>query len=176
MPNLRNATLRHATYYASVLLDATKLYQQGDDFMDRALTLFETEWDNIRAGQSWVAARAQDDPLAEELCCHYPNAGFHILGFRLHPRDWIRWLEPALAAARRLCDHVLESAHLGNLGAAYLSMGDARGAIEFYEQALKIDRELGKHAEQSADLGNLGSAYLSLGEFHRAIEFYNQAL
>ncbi len=176
MPNLRNARLHHATHYAIVLLDASKFYLQGHESVNRASTLFETEWDNIRAGQSWVTTHAQDDPLAEELCCHFPNAGFHLLGFRLHPGDWIRWLEPALAAARRLQDRVLESAHLGNLGAAYLSMGDARRAIEFYEQAQRIDHELGKLEEQSADLGNLGSAYLFLGELHRAIEFYEQAL
>jgi hypothetical protein len=131
MASLRKAASLHAIYYATKLLDTSKLYREGRESLRSGLTLFDTEWENIRVGQSWVAEHAAVDSIAEELCCHYPNAGFDLLGLRLHPRDWIGWLEPALEAARHLQNETLVSAHLGNLGAAYMMLGDARRAIEF---------------------------------------------
>ena len=48
-----------------------------------------------------------------------PDAGVYCLSLRQHPRERIRWLELALAAARRLKQRSWEGAALGNLGNAY---------------------------------------------------------
>ena len=54
----------------------------------------------------------------------------------------------------------------GNLGTAYLSLGDLKKAIEYHNLHLKIAKEVGdKHGEGIA-YGSLGSAYLTLGDFN----------
>jgi len=168
------ASLRHAAHYASVLRAANDLYKQGSESITRGLALFDLEWPNIRAGQAWAATHAEKDNAAAQLCSGYPDWPY-TLDLRLHPHEKIRWMESALAAARRLKDRMMEGVHLGNLGSAYMNLGDARQAIEFYEQRLVIAREIGDRREGAA-LGNLGSAYLALGDARHAIEFYEQQL
>jgi tetratricopeptide (TPR) repeat protein len=186
--------LRHAEHYLSVLRQATNLYLQGNDGISQGLALFDREWPNIQAGHTWAVdnvgaglapARtlAQSDregrPYTDEaarLCDDYPDAGLYVLNLRLHPREWIAWLEAALIAARYRKDRASEDAHLGNLGIAYKNLGETRQAIEFYEQQLVIVRDIGDRRGEGAALGNLGNAYANLGKTRQAIEFYEQAL
>jgi len=168
---------RHATHYRNVLVVANHLYLQGGESLAGGLALFDVEWGNIQAGHCWVAAQgieAEEDMA--QLCMTYPNAGLYVLNLRLHSREWIRWLEISLAAARRSKDRQYEDYALGNLGTAYYELGETDRAIQFYEQALLIDRELDDREGEAADLGNLGVAYWSLGETDRAIQLYEQYL
>jgi tetratricopeptide (TPR) repeat protein len=167
---------RHASHYLSVIGEADKLYRQGGDALKRGLVLFDLEWPNIQAGQSWVKAHATEDDEAASLCSSYPDAGAYLLDLRQHPRDHIRWLESALAVAQRLKDHSAEGAHLGNLGLAYADLGETRHAIEFFEQHLTIARAGGDRLDEYSDLNNLGLSYRTLGETTHAIELFNQAL
>jgi len=167
---------RHAAHYLDVLWAVDKLYMQGGENLRNGLALFDLERINIQAGQAWVAANADSDETAAQLCSNYPDAGVYVLNLRLHSREWIRWLEAALAAARGLKLREAEGVHLGNLGLAYAALGETRRAIEFYEQRLVIAREIGDRRGEGAVLGNLGLAYADLGESRRAIEFHEQAL
>ena len=143
----------------------------------RGLELFDLEWINIQAGHAWVAAQTDAaDADVTRLGMTYPDAGVYVLSLRQHSRERIRWLEIALAAARRLQHRVGEGNVLGNLGLAYADLGETRRAIQFHEQALLIDREIGDRRGEGNDLGNLGNAYADLGETRRAIQFYEQAL
>jgi tetratricopeptide (TPR) repeat protein len=169
------AQQRHAAHYESVYRAATELYKQGGDNILPGLALFDTEWGNIQAGQSWAKANMETNDTAASLCSAYVDEPY-LLDLRQHPRQRIRWLEAGLAAARRLKDRGAEGADLGNLGNAYFALGETRRAIEFHEQALEIDREVGDRQGEGADLGNLGNAYFALGETRRAIEFYEQHL
>ncbi len=172
------AQKRHARHYERVLRAARELYEQGGDSIPRGLALFDLEWVNIQAGQAWAAGNAEMDDTTAQLCNSYPDAGSYCLNLRLHSRDWIRWLEAALAAARRLKRRDAEGVHLGNLGLAYAALGETRRAIEFYEQRLQIARDA-KHGDRRGEgnaLGNLGNAYAALGETRRAIEFFEQCL
>ena len=188
-PDCAAAGHRHAAHYASVLRAAKELYKQGGESITRGLALFDLEWPNIQAGQAWSAAhsasplsetategRTEGGPTAAQLCSDYPDAGLYCLNLRLHPREWIRWLEAALAAARRAKNRQAEGVHLGNLGNAYADLGEPRRAIEFYEQRLVIARGIGGRQGEGNALGNLGIAYADLGDTRRAIEFYEQAL
>ena len=170
------AEKRHAAQYKAVLAQADDLFLKGGQAVLSGLALFDAEWENIRAGQAWAADHAAKDPAAAALCNAYPDAGVYCLSLRLHPREWIRWLEAALAAARKVNDRAGEGVHLGNLGLAYADLGEVRRAIELYEQQLEITREIGDRRGEGNALGNLGSAYARLGEARRAIEFYEQAL
>ena len=73
----------------------------------------------------------------------YTEVGAYVLNLRQHSRERIRWLEIALAAARRVQDRAGEGNARGNLGLAYFSLGETRRAIQFYEQYLSIAREIG---------------------------------
>jgi tetratricopeptide (TPR) repeat protein len=104
------------------------------------------------------------------------------------PQRAIEYYEQALAITREMCATATEGSPewtasrwaegngLGNLGNAYVDLGEACQAIEYYEQALAISRELGDRHNEGGHLGNLGAAYYVLGEVQRAIEHHEQAL
>jgi tetratricopeptide (TPR) repeat protein len=170
------AAARHAAHYEMAARAANYLYLQGGENVLRGLALFDLEWANIQAGQTWAAAQAEANPDAARLCSAYPAAAAYCLDLRLHPRQWIEWLEAGARAARRLGDKAAEGADLGNLGLAYDDLGEPRQAVEYYHQALAIAREIGDRRSEGNALGNLGGAYYALGDAHRAIEYYEQQL
>jgi len=168
---------RFATHYRDVLAAANELYKEGGESLLRGLVLFDFEWGNIQAGHAWVPAQADAaDADVARLGMTYPDAGVYVLHLRQHSREWIRWLEIALAAARRLQYREAEGVALGNLGTAYKNLGETRRAIQFYEQRLSIAREIGNRRGEGSALGNLGLAYSDLGETRRAIQAHEQAL
>ncbi|MDT7780265.1 MAG: hypothetical protein QOC99_2777, partial [Acidobacteriota bacterium] len=172
----RATRIRHASHYLTVLEECHVLYLKGGEAIKSGIALFDVERRNIEAGQEWACQHISGDEAAASLCNKYPNAGAYVLYLRQHPREFIFWLEAALAAARQLKDHVSEGRHSGNLGLAYADLGETRRAVEFYEQSLALARKNGdRHSEGNA-LGNLGVAYRLLGEPHRAIQFYEQGL
>ncbi|HEV2704584.1 MAG TPA: tetratricopeptide repeat protein [Pyrinomonadaceae bacterium] len=173
---LHEAESRHAAYYQTVSASANELYLKGGDSFMEGLALFDGEWENIQAGQSWAARNAEEDKRALELCNEYPNSGGWILLLRQNPHQRIAWLEPALKAAKKLNQRDFEGYHLSNLGAAYVELGETRRAIELSEQRLFIARELGDRRGEGIALGNLGPAYNDLGDPHRALEFCEQRL
>jgi len=102
-------------------------------------------------------------------------------------RRAIEYYEQALVIHREICAASQSAAEraaarrgegtvLGNLGSAYLQLGDARRAIGYYEQRLEIAREIGDRRGEGTVLGNLGSAYLQLGDARCAIGYYAQRL
>jgi len=168
---------RQATHYRNLLEDVNALYLEGGESVARGLELFDLEWSNIEAGHSWVAAQGVDaDEDIAELGLAYPDAGLYALNLRLHAREWIRWLEIALAAAQRLEDPEGVAVMLGNLGVAYRNLGETERAIQFHQQHLTIARERGDRKGEGVALGSLGNAYAQLGEHQRALEFYEQRL
>jgi tetratricopeptide (TPR) repeat protein len=167
---------RAARHYEGVLRAAIERYKQGGEDLLRGLALFDRQRGHIEAGQAWAAGRAREDEEAARLCVAYPDAGVYVLNLRLHAREWIGWLEAAVAAARRLGDRAAEGVHLGNLGLAYAALGQAQRASEYYERALVIRREIGDRRGEGSDLGNLGLAYADLGQAQRAIAYHEQAL
>lgn len=173
---LARAAANHAVYYEKMLRESNALYEQGGEAMGLGLELFDGEWDNIRAGQAWVATNAKTDPGATQLCDKYADAGAYLFSLRMHPRDWISWLEAALASARRLENRPNEVGHLGNLGIAYIALGEYRRAIEFNKQVLAISREMGRRRVEGKALINLAIAYSNLGESHLAINYLEQSL
>ena len=65
---------------------------------------------------------------------------------------------------------------LGNLGAAFHTLGDTRNAITYYEQHLAIIREIGDIRAEGVNLGNLGLIHAALGDACKAIEFYERRI
>jgi len=170
------ACRRHAVYYVEVLRRGDEQHQQGGEGIARGLSLFDSEWENIKAAQAWASAQPPADLTATELTSEYANVGVHCLVLRLHSRDQLRWLQSALAAARRTGNRGSEASHLGNMGLAFGRLGEPRRAIECQEAALAICREIGDRLKERNALGNMGNVYAALGEPRRAIELGEQAL
>lgn len=167
---------QHTAHYLSVIREAKELYIQGGEALNRGLVLFDLEWPNIQAGQSWAEEHAVKNEVAASLCSSYPHAGAYLLSLRQHPRERIRWVESALAAAQQLKNRLDEGAHLDMLGVAYAELGASERAIEYFEQWLVIARESGDRRCESQALGNIGSVYFTLGETRKAIEYFEQRL
>jgi predicted ATPase len=55
------ARLLHAAHYFAVIRKASDLYERGSKSIAPALALFDTEWENIRTGQSWAASHSAAD-------------------------------------------------------------------------------------------------------------------
>lgn len=165
-----------ATYYWKLLAQANELYLKGSEEMIGGLTLFDVERENIEAGQAWSVSLIGKDEAATRLSIYYYFAGVYVLVLRLHPKERISWLEAGLKAAHLLNLKEAEGAALGNLGLAYMDLGEARKAIELYEQNLEIVRQTNDRLGQGAALGNLGIAFANLGETRKAIEFHEQSL
>jgi tetratricopeptide (TPR) repeat protein len=167
---------RHAAHYLVVLVECDAFYKKGGDAIKNAIALFDVERRNVEAGQEWACRHSSRYEASARLCNEYPNAGVYVLNLRQHPREYISWLEAALAAARQLKYRAAEGVHSGNLGLAFADLGETRRAIEFHEQYLAIAREVNDRPGEGNALGNLGSAYAVLGETRRAIEFHEQQL
>ncbi|MBA3440362.1 MAG: tetratricopeptide repeat protein [Pyrinomonadaceae bacterium] len=168
--------LLHAAHYLQILSTADDLYLKGNEAIAGGLSLFDNERVNIEAGQEWAATRFTGDEQAARLCNRYAGYGVYVLNLRQHPRDFIRWQEAALYAARKLRDRRGEGTRLGNLGNAHRSLGEVRTAIEYHQQALNIAREIGDRRGEGIGLGNLGIAHRSLGETEKAMKFTEAAL
>jgi CHAT domain-containing protein/tetratricopeptide (TPR) repeat protein len=84
--------------------------------------------------------------------------------------------QQALQIYRALKNRRGESGVLGNLGAAYDSLGNYAKAIEYTQQSLTIAREIKDRQGEAAALGNLGTTYHSLGNYAKAIEYIQQSL
>jgi len=172
----KDAERSHARHFLAILRETSALYVQGSSELQRGLALFDLEWENIQAGQSWSAQHAPGDPEAATLCTDYPIAGAFCLDLRLHPHEWIRWLEAAAETAERQGNLTAQANHFGNLGNAFLSLGDLPRAGELYQRWLELSRQTGNHRAEGQALGSLGSAYLSRGETGRAIELFEQSI
>ena len=168
-----NAQQRHAECYQDVLSSATELYENGN-VMD-GLRKFDLERMNIEAGWDWAKKNLSENDTAASICSSYLNLPF-LLELRMHPGERISWLEMALAAARQIKDRNMECVHLGNLGNAYIELGDASKGNEYHEQALTISREIADRRSEGNELGNLGLTYADLGDARKAIEYYKQHL
>jgi tetratricopeptide (TPR) repeat protein len=166
----------HARYYLKVATRALSLYVQGATKTSSGLRLFDSEWENIRAGQAWAAELASEDVEAAELCVKYPWHSWILLSLRQTPRMQIEWVEQALAAALQQGDRYAEGACYSFLGSAYSSLGEIRTSIKLTKRYLDVMRELGKREDEGGALKSIGRGFLDLGKYRRSIIFLERAL
>jgi hypothetical protein len=100
MPNSTRARLRHAQYYETVARAANNLYHKRED-SDRGLGLFDSELEQIQAGQRWAAANIYSNKQAMRLSSGYPEVA-ELFELRLPVQRWVGGLEVAITAARWL--------------------------------------------------------------------------
>ena len=111
----------------------------------------------IPEGHLWAEVRANSNKLGERLTDTMKAIG------RENPK-------PSGVIDRRG-----EGQDLGNLGNAYLQLGDTRRAIGYYELALAIRREIGDAMGVAADSFNMARLYAQQGQAARALPLAQQA-
>lgn len=172
----QESRISHASHYMDVLEITNSLYEEGNENILSGLQLFDQEWEHIRFAHVWAYENRTASKSIAEFVMLYPDVSVYCLDLRLPPKQKISWLEAAAEAAKQLDRKDVLGRHLGNLGLAYINLGEVQKAIEFYEQRIEIAREIGDRRGEGIALGNLGLAYMNLGEVQKAIEFYEQAL
>jgi tetratricopeptide (TPR) repeat protein len=106
----------------------------------------------------------------------YTEAGGHVLSLRSPKREWIAWLDDAVAACRVLGRRFGEGHALGDLGVAWSDLGETRKSIEHYEQHLAIAREIGDRRGAYAALLNMAVAHETLGDRMAALDCARESL
>src|SRR5436190_4757960 len=176
MRNSHIIQLRHASFYLNLLRGHEAHYAVRAEDRSAAIRALAADWTNIEIAQKRCQKLVGKDDEATAFCCDYPTAGARLLDSVMHPRERIRWRQAALKAAEALKFRAGLSAHFGNLGLAYLDLGEPRRAIKLLKKALTLAREFGDSEGESTELGNLGVAYFELGQASRALKLYEQAL
>lgn len=186
MPSKQEATLRHALLGLRQLVASNDAYLQGGESMLVALKEFDQNWGNIAIAQARLVKITGDlhgtEPTEESLytlldfCNSYPDAGAYLISLRLTPHERIAWLEAALAASRILKNDLTTQAHLGNIGLAYMELGEIQTAIQYFEQALQLAESIDDKIHQGVWAGNLGNAFSSLSQHEKAIVYHQKHL
>jgi hypothetical protein len=83
MPSLREAQLRHAAHYETVVGDLNDLYLGGGAALDIGLRRFDQEWLSIQLGWAQAKALSSEDETAARLCSSYPRIAAALLNMRL---------------------------------------------------------------------------------------------
>jgi tetratricopeptide (TPR) repeat protein len=160
----------HARHFCAVIAAADKHFLRGGEAVVEALGRFDRAWPDAQAGFAWAAQRtAESDNDAAELCCDYANRSPYVRELRQHAQDRIAWLEQVVQAARRRNNPNAEGVALGNLGLAYVDLGQPQRAIDFYQQQLAIALEIGDRRGEANACWNLGEALAKLERVAEAI-------
>jgi len=177
MATLREANIRHAEHYRSVLEVANTLLLKGGEDSTTGLQLFDNEWPNIQAAWAWAEAAIASDVGAAGFCPAINDAGSHLLDLRQHPLERVRWLKTAIEVTQNVAtNRLLECLLLANLGSAHLRLGQPHQAIKILQESLRIARELKNSYAAGVAFGSLGNAYANLGDANNAIKYYLQDL
>jgi tetratricopeptide (TPR) repeat protein len=169
LPDLWEVQLRRLRHYEVKLGAASEAFTVGGEMQQRWLGIFDADSEGIRAAYQWAASRMEDDDEAASYVSRYASAGARVLGFRLPAREFIRWMESAERAARRLGDEESVATHRANVGTGLLMAGEYAKALPYQEEALAQARASGHVQGEAAALGNLASTCSAMGDNERAI-------
>ncbi|MBT3184886.1 MAG: tetratricopeptide repeat protein [Nitrospina sp.] len=166
----REAKLRHATYYLSVLNTASEEILKGGQKARDGFQLFHREWANIRAGLSRVSKNSVEGKKAAELFNSYMIAGAELLPLCYFPKDCRTFLETGLKVSQRLDQKNIEVLHLLNLGVFHNSQKKYVEAEECLEQARQLASTLEDAKIEGKILNEMARLYLAKDRAEEAID------
>lgn len=175
-PTEQPARARHAEYFGRILEESEQRCQRGHEGLLEGLVRFDRDRVHIEAAQAWAAERAIHDDTAAVRCIELSLFGPTLLTQRLPPRVRLRWLESALAAARRLGDRISEGRLLGHIGLSHRDLGQLQQAAEFYVLSLQSARSTGDRGAEARALSSLGMNCLALGQPRQAVAYFEPSL
>jgi tetratricopeptide (TPR) repeat protein len=165
--------LAHARHYTAVGDEADTIYLKGDPVS--GLALFDRERTQIETAYTTLATRT-DEAAAHQLILLVNSMVHTGQRLRFNPRQRIAWLESQIHAAHQVKHRLAEVTAIGNLGVAYLDLGDARTALGYIQQRLTTARETRNRSGECAALANLGVAYRMLGDTSHALQCFEKQL
>ncbi len=188
----------YTTHYLGLLRSADALYHGGGEARTIGLALFDTEWENIRAGQLWAASRFaedQEDTETARLVSGYAYFGCQLLPLRVSLDDLARWLESALEGDQILIEanvpaetadddpeetqksyRTAQVRHLHVLAHVRHHARKTDDAFALEQEAREICRSLGDRRGESRTLNGLGALYTTRGEYSQAEQSYLKAI
>ncbi len=170
------AQYRLAQHYLEKLHTAERIYQQGNESATHALAMFDQEREQVKRWQAWVSYHAAQDQQAATLCSNYVGSCPDIFKLRLHPLEYLSWLEVALEAARQLGDRRAQAAHLLQMCEMSELSFEYQRAFDFAQQALSIARQIDARPLVAQGLNLSGNASRHQGNFEEAQIYYEQGL
>jgi tetratricopeptide (TPR) repeat protein len=141
----------------------------------RDFSSLEREMANVLNAAEQASVQQADDKLLEMADSLWIGGG-QFLDLRGHAQYGRVLLTQAVNAARRLGDETREEHLLGQLGRAWVALGDLENAAQNFEQALVLARELGNQDGEASHLGNLGQIELQEGNKHKAAKCFGEAV
>jgi CHAT domain-containing protein len=122
---------------------------------------------------SLTFAKAHHDPRLEETA--YLNLGSVAMATDFYD-EAVDWSRLAYRAGTEQGDENQIQCAFGNLGSAYLNLGDTEGASEMFEKAEKTATKIGNVRDQLFWQTNAGYVYMEDDNFKAAHEAYEHAL
>jgi len=170
------ARFRLAQYYLNIMRASQRIYQQGHENEAYALAMFDQEKDQIKRWQAWTTHNAEEDEQATALCSAYAGASPDIFKLRLLPQEYLRWLETAVEAARRLGDRYAEVDHLLELGEMHNHLSASQQALACARQVLAFAHQVHDRSLMARAFSVCGMAARNQGKFEEAQAYYDQSL
>ena len=159
--DLREARIRHATFYLSIFKTAGESFSRSGETPSEGLRLFHQEWENIRCGLSRVHKGSVEGKKAAELFNSYMRAGGPLLRFRFFTKEYRNFLETGIKVSHRLDTENIEIYHLLNLGTFLNSIFKYEDAKEFLDQAILLSEKLAMVQVECQILNELAVYYLA---------------
>ena len=165
--------LRHAEYYVDVVEAANDWYKERrTKFQHIGWQIASLEWANIKAGQKWASALANQDKRAAELCIAFSKLQY----LPSEPHEIIFWEETAVTAAQLLNQREEEKDALLKLGNVYAGLEETHIAIKFYERVLRIASDIGDRKGEGNALWKISLSLKKLGDRAQSFVYANAAL
>ncbi|MBC8284855.1 MAG: tetratricopeptide repeat protein [Nitrospinae bacterium] len=168
--DLREARIRHATFYLSILDTAGESFAKGGEAAGEGLKLFHQEWENICSGLIRVQKGSVEGKKSAELFNSYMRVGNRLFCFRFFPKECRDYLEAGLKTAQRLETEDLETYHLLNLGSFLNSILKYEDAKECLDQAAHLAEKLAMVQAECQILNELAGYYLATKKPEEALQ------
>jgi len=170
----------HVPHLTGVLASAETRSRQGTEALADALSLFDSQRAHFEAAQAWVLSAPPENSAPEAARLRgYTGlalASGGLLAQRVAPRQRARWIEGALAAARRLAEPAAEAGLLLLLGQIQRELGQPSQANQSYAQCLQLAKTAGESGLVMRAAASLGHSLLDAGEATQAIEHFEASL
>ena len=79
MPALLEIDFRHSAYFLGLLEKAGLQYKTGGAELASALTLYQSNRENIQRGEEWSARWFSRDDRIAAICIDYPGIAYSLL-------------------------------------------------------------------------------------------------
>jgi tetratricopeptide (TPR) repeat protein len=178
------ANKNHARYY-SILLARAAIADKDESREAWALGLatriyaqviYDSEWDDIKAGYDWAKSHMLEDPEAALTCTNYAIAGVLLHKRRKDLLTLEEWINTGLQAAQILDDRERQAAILRELALLYSSQDRLQDGIKIAEECQELSHQDGNVRIERDSFGILAICYKKLGQKTRAKEFEEKYL